>query len=491
MPDRLLSALTPREHDILRLMALDLSNAEIAERLVVSPQTVKWYVKEIYSKLGVHSRDEAIALAETLEVPTESHVPSTLHHLPAPVTSLVGRTREITAVRTLLRDDDVRLVTLLGAPGIGKTRLSLEVAQRMTNGFPDGVVFVPLAPLSDPALVGDAILSALGLDAEGSRSAAERLGLFLKAKHLLLVLDNFEHLLDAAQLVGELLAEAPGLKALATSREPLRVYGEREYSVPPLEPTGEAVTLFVERARAVRPDFDVSEHNAVTLTAICKRLDGLPLAIELAAARMKLYTPHALLGRLASRLNVLTGGTRDVSPRQQTLRAAIAWSYDLLTPDEQRLFARFAVFDGEASLEAFAEVCGGGLALDPFDGLESLISKSLVQQASGADGEPRFTMYEALIEFAAEQLVASGEEEATRIAHARHYLTLAAAYADSFRTANEAWGFRGFEVEYPNIRAAWLFAATQPDDELIGIAAGKWWRPVHAGGPRSGWRDLV
>ena len=478
MPDRLPAShtpLTPRERDILRLLGQGLSGAEIAGQLTVSPQTVKWYLKEIYSKLGVHSRDEALALMEVQLLPdTEAAAPAP-HNLPTATTLLIGRENELTALRALLRDPALRLVTLLGTPGIGKTRLSIETAYRLTRDFPGGVAFVALAPLSDPALVADAIALALGLEANGSTPVVERIRYFLSARRALLVLDNFEHLLAAAPLVGELLAAAPGLTVLATSREPLRVYGEYEYAVQPLDAATDAVTLFVERAQAVRRDFALTAENTAAVTAICHRLDGLPLAIELAAARMRLYTPHALLGRLSSRLSFLTGGARDASPRQQTLRAAIAWSYDLLTPDEQRMFARFSIFDGGASLEAFAAVCGAGLTLDPYDGLESLISKSLIQQTTGTDGEPRFTMYEALIEFAAEQLAASGEAGAIQVVHARYFLELAAAYGDTFRTPNELWGLRGFETEYANIRAAWLFAAARPDDELIGLAARRWY----------------
>ena len=466
-----LPSFTPRERDVLRLLGDGLSNPEIAERLVVSPQTVKWYVKEVYSKLGVHSRDEALALLDAIEPVTEPAASSTSHNLPAPVTSLVGRSKEIAALRALLRDPSVRLVTLLGPPGIGKTRLSIETAHRLIAEFPDGLFFVALAPLSDPALVGDAILSVLGLEASAATPAADRLRVYLRNKRLLLVLDNFEHLLAAAPLIGDLLAAASGVKALATSREPLRIYGEREYPVPPLDPASEAVALFEARAQAVRLDFTINEQNIVTVTAICQKLDGLPLAIELAAARMKLFTPHALLGRLSGRLNFLTGGARDASPRQQTLRAAIAWSYDLLTPDEQRLFARFAVFEGGASLEAFAEICGFGLELDLFDGLESLVGKSLIQQVTGADGEPRFMMLEMLREYAAEKLAESGEEEAVREAHAWYYLALGTTHAEQVRLPGELEAYLAFKNEYPNIRSAWLVAFQQPDNERLLAAA--------------------
>ncbi|MBL8146379.1 MAG: hypothetical protein JNL34_08335, partial [Anaerolineae bacterium] len=236
---------------------------------------------------------------------------------------------------------------------------------------------------------------------------------------------------------------------------------------------------------AIRPDFVVNDQNSATVTAICQKLDGLPLAIELAAARMKLFTPHALLGRLSGRLNFLTGGARDLPERQQTLRAAIAWSYDLLTPDEQRLFARFSVFEGGASLEAFAEICGFGLALDPFDGLESLVGKSLIKQVAGADGEPRFMMLEMLREFAAEKLIESGEEAAVRDAHAWYYLALGTTHAEQVRLPGELEAYIAFKNEYPNIRSAWLVAFQQPENEQLLAAAwaikhvfGVWWWDV-------------
>ena len=470
------ASLTRREREILRLTALDLSNPEIAERLVVSPQTLKWYLREIYAKLGVHSREEAIAFIDRFESAAAPEPEVVVHNLPAPVTSLIGRRQEIATVRNLLRAPAIRLVTLLGTPGVGKTRLSVEVAYRLEPDFPDGIAFVPLAPISAPAHVGDAIVGVLNLDTGATRSVREVLKLYLKSKRLLLVLDNFEHLLPASLLVGELLAAAPGIKVLSTSREPLRLYGEREFVVPPLDPSSEAVLLFAERAKAVRPEFEVNEDNATAVTAICKRLDGLPLAIELAAARTKLHTPHVLLNRLTHRLNVLTDGARDLSERQQTLRAAIAWSYDLLSMDEQQMFAWFSVFDGGASAEAFAAVCGEGLSIDPGDKLEALVGKSLITQTTGTDGEPRYSMLETIKEFAAERLAAFGEEGRARLAHARYYLSLAERYADSYRTRDEGWGFRGFETDYLNIRSAWLVAAAQPDDALIGLIAGKWYR---------------
>ena len=462
----LLGALTPRERDILNLMVADLSNAEIAERLVMTSGTVRWYVKEIYSKLDVHSRDEAIDwAAELISTPSFQAPPPTPTNIPAPTTSLVGRVREIETVRQRLLSKDVRLLTLVGTPGIGKTRLSLEIAATLLSEFSDGVYFVPLAPISDPALVAGAIGGALGIHETGGQSTREMLKHFLREKCLLLVLDNFEHLLPAAPLVGELLAASSRVKVLATSREPLHVYGEQEFPIPPLalpDPThsegietlreNEAVTLFLNRAQAVKPDFKVSLENANAIADICIRLDGLPLAIELAAARVKLHTPDVLLRRLNQRLNTLTGGARDLPERQQTLRGAIAWSYDLLSETEQKLFSRLGVFVGGWSLEAIEAVCSTDLPIDSYDGLESLLNKSLIRQVEGVNGEPRFMMLETLREYALERLAESGEKEAIRQAHANYYLALAEQAEPELYRADQLRWLHRLEEEYGNLR---------------------------------------
>ena len=485
-----LESLTPRERDILQLMLADLSNAEIAERLVMTVGTVRWYVSQIYNKLDVHSRDEAIARAAELKpAPQSPPVPSTPTNLPARTTSLVGREREIEAVRQRLLREDVRLLTLVGAPGIGKTRLSLETAATLLNEFPNGVYFVSLAPLSDPALVAGAIGGALGVQETGGQSIADLLSHYLREKSLLLVLDNFEHLLDAAPLVAELLAASPRLKVLATSREPLHVYGEQEYPVPPLafpdlkvsdggETPGdyEAVALFVRRAQAVKPEFDLTPENAETVVSICVRLDGLPLAIELAAARVKLHSPNALLERLNKRLSMLSGGARDLPERQQTLRGAIAWSYDLLSEAEQKLFARLGVFVGGWSLEAMEAVCSADLSIDVFDGLESLLNKSLIQQSADANGEPRFTMLEMIREFALEKLAESGAEDAVRQAHGNYFLVFAEnAEAHAFESKHTAW-FAQLETELDNLRSAlhWSVRAGAAEMGLQLAAALAW-----------------
>jgi predicted ATPase len=344
------------------------------------------------------------------------------NNLPLQPTPLVGREREVEEVVERLRSEEVRLLTLAGAGGVGKTRLALQAAADLLDEFDDGVFFVSLATITDPALVPSAIAGSLGVKERAHQPLIEGLKNDLHQKHLLLVLDNCEQVPEGAPVVGELIAACSKLKILATSRIPLRLYGEQEYPVPPLalpDPRVlpplrvltqyEAVKLFVERARAVKPEFEVTNDSAPAVAEICARLDGLPLAIELAAARVRVLPPQKMLQRLSNRLKLLKGGPRDLPTRQQTVRGTIDWSYDLLEEDEKTLFGRLSAFAGGRTLEAIEEICDPeGDLVDVLEGVESLLEKSLLRQEEGVGGEPRFLMLETVHEYA----VGEGEEKA-------------------------------------------------------------------------------
>jgi predicted ATPase len=388
----------------------------------------------------------------------------------------------------------VRLLTLTGPGGIGKTCLALRIAADMDAAFADGAAFVDLAAITEPDLVPAAIAGALALGESGGQTADQRLRASLRDKHQLLVLDNFEQVLAAAPLVSDLLAACPHLKILVTSRAPLRVRGECEAAVPPLAlPAGPgylnpaalsqytAVTLFVQRAQAARPEFALTATNAEAVAAICTRLDGLPLAIELAAARIKYVTPATLLGRLEHRLQMLTGGPRDLPARQQTLRGAIAWSYDLLDPAEQRLFAQLSVFLGGWTLEAAEQVCadpGMPARAEPVvHGLASLVDKNLIRCANVTpDDEPRFTMLETMREFAVERLDAGSDAAASRERHARYYLGLAERAEQELAGADQGVWLTRLAHEHDNLRALLEWAHAGGAVELGLRAAGSLWR---------------
>jgi predicted ATPase/class 3 adenylate cyclase/DNA-binding XRE family transcriptional regulator len=412
-------------------------------------------------------------------------------NLPLQPTALIGREHEVAQVCAQLRGNDTRQLTLTGPGGTGKTRLALQVAAESLDSFADGVYFVALAPIRDPALVIETIAATLGVKEGGDQPLPSLLKRHLRDKQLLLVIDNFEQVSDAAPLVAELLETAPRLKALVTSRACLQIYGESEFPVPPLalpDPRRlpsleqltqyEAVRLFIARARAVKPDFDITNENAPAVAEICVRLDGLPLAIELAAVRIKVLTPAALLARLSRRLHVLTGGARNLPARQQTLRDAIAWSHELLPKAEQALFARLAVFVGGCTLEALEALSNmdGDVMADPLDTIQALVNNSLVRQEVRGNAEPRLHMLETIREYAHEQLVARGEEAALRATHASYYLNLAQAAQPRLDTDQQEPWLDRLEAEHGNLRAALAWAIERGETELAVRLSTALWR---------------
>jgi predicted ATPase/class 3 adenylate cyclase/DNA-binding CsgD family transcriptional regulator len=419
------------------------------------------------------------------------------HNLPVQLTPFIGRHREVAAIQQLLHRPQVRLLTLTGPGGSGKTRLGLQGAAELLEEFRDGVFFVNLAPISDPALVVPTIAQTLGVKETPGQPLSDRLQEWLQEKELLLLLDNFEQVLGAAVEVAALLAGCPRLEVLVTSRATLHVRGEQEFAVPPLSVPDpkhlpdlvalsqyEAVALFISRAQAVKPEFQVTKANAPAVAEICARLDGLPLAIELAAARSKLLPPEALLARLGQRLQTLTSGARDAPVRQQTLRNAIQWSYDLLDAAEQRLFRRLSVSAGGCTLEAAEAICAapsdGNEASQVLDIVASLIDKSLLQQTGLESEEPRFAMLETIRAYGLEVLAASGEIEVTRQAHAKYYLRLSEEAEPELGGPRQAVWLERLEQEHDNLRAAlgWSLERAEegPSPEMAQRLAGALWR---------------
>jgi predicted ATPase/transcriptional regulator with XRE-family HTH domain len=494
-----------------RRKALDLTQEELAQRVpcaVITLQKIeanerrpsKQMAERLAEHLGIAAH-ELPAFVRFARIKPGTYWPAMLSwtgyltNLPARPTPLIGRDRDADVVRERLLDSNTRLLTLVGPPGVGKTRLAIWVGVTMLDDFDNGVYLVALAPVSDPNLVAATIAQTLGVNETADRSFAERLKSYLRDKHMLLVLDNFEQVSAAAPLVGELLTECPWLSILATSRAPLRIRRERRFVVPPLtwplevdagwDPAEwvrfSAIALFVERAQAVRPDLALTPGNARAIAAICTRLDGLPLAIELVAARTAVLPPQTLLERLGGRVMLHIDGPGDLSERHRTLHNAIGWSYALLSPQEQWLLARSAVFVGGWTLQAVEEVAGdtsNASALSTLDALTTLVTNSLVvQQEHG--GEARFTLLETVRAFALERLAERGEEESVRQRHAEYYLAFAEEADRHLRTAEQQEWLDRLETERGNLREAFAWFLERTLDVEAGLrlagALGHFW----------------
>lgn len=496
----LITELTWRERDVLELLAERLTNREIASRLYLAVSTVKEYVGNIMGKLYVKNRRQAVERAFELGLinNAEKTGVSSPNKFPVPVTSFVGREDELEKITAWISDSTSRLLTLTGSPGTGKTRLALQAVGGLNGEFKHGVVYIPLASIRDPKLVATAIAFALDIQENTGQPLTEKLQHFLSEKQMLLLIDNFEQVVQAAPLIVDLLAVAPGVKVMVTSREGLRVSGEQEFLVPSLNLPDEqnterhtavakydAVELFIQRVQAIKPDFVLTDKNAPLVAQICRQLDGIPLTIELAAPYMRLFSLEALSERLECRFELNREGMRDMPERQQTLRATIDWSYDLLEEGEQILLSRLSVFQGSRTIEAIEAICCPDLPIDVVSGLEALLNKNLIGQVRGPEGEPRFVLLETIHEYAGEQLDKLGTTDEIRARHADYFTTLAEGAETYTRAgANQMRWLRRLEADIDNLRAALDWSLGDGNDielgmRLVGALGYFWFRQGH------------